>query len=141
MLAKLCIVIMAVALTAASLLTVRQQRLDAVYDMSRSIERAAAHDRQLQEVRISISKAVTPDAVRTMASRFGDFQPIPLEWCDPVMMVLHAARVQDPAVVLQAGPMQTEMAEEPAERDVSEAGRTTLGPGIGGERKQQESSR
>ncbi|XOV74315.1 MAG: hypothetical protein ACFHWZ_12240 [Phycisphaerales bacterium] len=38
MLAKLCIVIMAVTLTAASMLTVRQQRLDAVYDMVRLSE-------------------------------------------------------------------------------------------------------
>ena len=60
MLAKLCIVIMAVTLTAASMLTVRQQRLDAVYDMARSLERAAAHDRQLQEVRIDIARRVTP---------------------------------------------------------------------------------
>lgn len=141
MLAKLCIVIMAVALTAASLLTVRQQRLDAVYDMSRSIERAAAHDRQLQEVRIAISQSVTPDVVRTMAGRYGDFQPIPLEWCDPVLMVLHTAAPQDPAAVLQSGPMQPDAGQGSVDNNSSDAGRTTLGPGFGRVRDQQEPSR
>lgn len=106
MMAKLCIVIMAVALTAASLLTVRQQRLDTVYDLSRSIERAAAHDRQLQEVRIEIARFITPSAVRTLASGLGQFQPIPLEWCDPVITVLHASMTQDPESAASDGPLQ-----------------------------------
>ena len=142
MLAKLCIVIMAVALTAASLLTVRQQRLDAVYDMSRSIERAAAHDRKLQEVRISIARWVTPDSVRTLAARHGEFQPIPLEWCDPVLMVLHTAVAQDPADVYREAPMQTEPSFTPpyveGERNY---GRTVLGPGFGPRADAQEYGR
>lgn len=142
MLAKLCIVIMAVALTAASLLTVRQQRLDAVYDMSRSIERAAAHDRQLQEVRISIARMVTPDSVRTLAARHGEFQPIPLEWCDPVLMVLHTAVAQNPQDVYREAPMQTPATvSPPVTDDDRNFGRTVLGPGFGPRADAQESGR
>lgn len=127
MMAKLCIVIMAIALTAASMLTVRQQRLDAVYDLSRSIERAAAHDRQLQEVRIEIARFITPGKVRTLAAQFGQFQPIPLEWCDPVITVLHAAMTQDPDAVAMAGPLQG--AESDNEVGADEAtSRTLIGP-------------
>lgn len=89
--AKLCIVILTVTLTAASLLTVRQQRLDAVYDMRRSLESAAALDRQLQEVRIDIARMVTPDSVTQLASVMGPMRPIPAEWSDPIMTVLAAS--------------------------------------------------
>lgn len=127
MMAKLCIVIMAVALTAASMLTVRQQRLDAVYELSRSIERAAAHDRQLQEVRIEIARFITPSTVRTLASRFGQFQPIPLEWCDPVVTVLHASLTQDPDAVVMDAPLQ-EAEYGNRDRAVEPRTRTQLGP-------------
>jgi len=127
MMAKLCIVIMAIALTAASMLTVRQQRLDAVYDLSRSIERAAAHDRQLQEVRIEIARFITPGKVRTLASRFGQFQPIPLEWCDPVITVLHAALTQDPDAVVGDGPLQV-VEHGNLGSAVEPSSRTLLGP-------------
>lgn len=127
MLAKLCIVIMAVTLTAASMLTVRQQRLDAVYDMARSLERAAAHDRQLQEVRIDIARRVTPDAVMRMAGRVGPFEPIPLEWCDPLPSVLNASVAQEPERVTGLSPL----APTPEETQPEDRDRTTLGPAFG----------
>lgn len=128
MLAKLCIVIMAVTLTAASMLTVRQQRLDAVYDMARSLERAAAHDRQLQEVRIDIARRVTPDAVMRMAGRVGPFEPIPLEWCDPLPSVLTASTMQDPGRVTGMSPLSPAGDDPPREAQADERDRTTLGP-------------
>ena len=128
MLAKLCIVIMAVTLTAASMLTVRQQRLDAVYDLARSLERAAAHDRQLQEVRIDIARRVTPDAVMRMAGRVGPFEPIPLEWCDPLPSVLTASTMQDPGRVTGMSPLRPAGDDPPSEPQADERDRTTLGP-------------
>jgi len=126
MLAKLCIVIMAITLTAASMLTVRQQRLEAVYDMARSIERAAGHDRQLQEVRIEVARRVTPQSVQALATRMGPFEPIPLEWCDPFMSVFSASTPQNPAAVSEASPMQIEAAL--AAEELERFGRTVLGP-------------
>ncbi len=131
MLAKLCIVIMAVTLTAASMLTVRQQRLDAVYDMARSLERAAAHDRQLQEVRIDIARMVTPESVLQMAGRVGPFEPIPLEWCDPLPSVLSASAVQDPARVTTQSPFEPIAPERDAGAPTDDGDRTTLGPAFG----------
>lgn len=130
MLAKLCMVIMTMTLAAASILTVRQQRLDAVYEMARAVERASAHDRKLQEVRIDIARRVTPQSVHTLAQRVGPFQPIPSEWSDPLIAVLQAKTVQDVSEVAEASPMQIEHSSV-FDHEVGDAGRTTFGPAFG----------
>ncbi|MFG0293586.1 MAG: hypothetical protein ACIAQF_13035 [Phycisphaerales bacterium JB065] len=129
--AKLCIVILTVTLTAASLLTVRQQRLDAVYDMRRSLESAAALDRQLQEVRIDIARRVTPDSVTQLASAMGPMRPIPAEWSDPILAVLTASN-RSPEEDVGSTPILVDR-DDPTglgdgRPDLPDEGRTTLGP-------------
>lgn len=132
MLAKLCIVILTVTLTAASMLTVRQQRLDAVYDMRRSLEAAASLDRKLQEVRIDIARRVTPDSVVQLAGSLGPMEPIPAEWSDPLLTVLTAS-YERPAE--EARSAQAQIAREPELDHAAASGPETpdhrdLGPGF-----------
>lgn len=80
MVAKLAMLILVMALTAASLLVVRQQRLQAVREMADAAERAATFDRTLWRVRVDIARRVTPTEVAEMARTMGPMQPIPVPW-------------------------------------------------------------
>lgn len=80
MVAKLAMLILVMALTAASLLVVRQQRLQAVREMADAAERAANFDRTLWRVRVEIAEAVTPEDVTAMAKALGPMHHIPLPW-------------------------------------------------------------
>ncbi|HBS29183.1 MAG TPA: hypothetical protein DEB06_06960 [Phycisphaerales bacterium] len=77
--AKVVTLILATALTAAGLLVVRQQRLQAVYEMTRAIDRAAQDERATWRLRADIARRITPDSLREMAKEVGPLQPIPLE--------------------------------------------------------------
>ncbi len=80
MVAKLAMLILVMALTAASLLVVRQQRLQAVREMADAAERAATFDRTLWRVRIDIASRVTPAEIAQMAQALGPMHPIPVPW-------------------------------------------------------------
>lgn len=80
MVAKLAMLILVMALTAASLLVVRQQRLQAVREMADAAERAATFDRTLWRVRVDIARKVTPAQVAEMAKAMGPMLPIPVPW-------------------------------------------------------------
>lgn len=77
--AKVVTLILATALTAAGLLVVRQQRLQAVYEMTRSIDRAAQDERQTWRLRAEISRRLAPGELRQMAESLGPLQPVPHE--------------------------------------------------------------
>ncbi len=77
--AKLILLVLATGLTAAALLVVRQERLQAVYEMTRALDRAAENDRRLWTLRIEIARRITPNQVRRMAESLGPLRPIPLE--------------------------------------------------------------
>jgi hypothetical protein len=83
-LAKLVAIVLALALTAASLLAVRQQRLQAVSEMATAIERAAALDRQAWRARVEIAKRVAPEALERELAGRGELDPIRVEWCEIV---------------------------------------------------------
>ncbi len=137
MLAKLCIVILSVTVTAASMLTVRQQRLDAVYDMRRSLESAAALDRKLQEVRIDIARRVTPESVTQLATAMGPMRPIPAEWSDPILTVLTASN-RSPVEEVESTPVIVDRGQLPEttgpsrDEDEIDPNHTVLGPAFGG---------
>lgn len=81
---KASVLVVTGAALAIALLVVRQQRLQAVHEMTRSLERGAEHDRALWELRTRISKAIAPSEVRAMAERHGPMTPILREVCpDP----------------------------------------------------------
>lgn len=69
------------ALTAAALLVMRQQRLQAVYEMTRALDRAAEDDRGLWKLRTDIARSITPQRVRRMAEALGPLRPIPQGLC------------------------------------------------------------
>lgn len=83
MLAKLSLFILVGACTAAGVLVIRQQRLVAMHDVARSVERSAELDRKLWQVRADLAQRITPSRVRGMVDTLGPMQPIPLYWCPP----------------------------------------------------------
>ena len=84
MLAKLVIIVVALALTAASLLAVRQQRLQAVGEMATAIERAAALERRTWRARVEIARLASPRALEEALRGLGEFEPICVRWCEIV---------------------------------------------------------
>lgn len=83
MLGKIGFLIVVGACTAAGVLAIRQQRLVAMHDMARSVERSAELDRKLWRVRADIAASITPGKVRTMVDSLGDLKPIPIYWNPP----------------------------------------------------------
>lgn len=75
--AKLMLLIASGAAVSVGLLVVRQQRLQAVYEMTRALERSEEHDRSLWQVRADIAEAVRPETVRQMMLALGPMSPIP----------------------------------------------------------------
>lgn len=69
---------------AVGLLVVRQQRLQAVYEATRSMERAAEDDRALWQLRAQIAREIQPERVMQIASSLGPMAPIPREVCSPL---------------------------------------------------------
>lgn len=81
--AKLGVCIVAGAMTAAGLLTARQERVHAVNELSDSIQRRAQADRALWALRIEIARWTSPEGVATLLT--GDETPIIRDWCPPLL--------------------------------------------------------
>ncbi|HVZ93613.1 MAG TPA: hypothetical protein VG797_03800 [Phycisphaerales bacterium] len=102
MFAKLAALILMLGLTASGMLVIRQQRLQAVSEMTSSTERAANFDRALWRVRVKISRAITPAKVRQMAAALGPMKPIEAEWgarpvwCEPDLDLASASAATPP---------------------------------------------
>jgi hypothetical protein len=86
MIAKLAAVILAGSATAAGLLAVRQQRLQAVHDTARAVERTADLDRRFWAVRIDLVARTDPArlerVIAAMRDDLGDFEVLFSDWCD-----------------------------------------------------------
>jgi hypothetical protein len=95
MLGKICLLILVGACTAAGVLAIRQQRLVAMHDMARSVERSAELDRKLWRVRADIAASITPGKVRTMVGSLGELKPIPIYWNPPPV----SEQLKDPALI------------------------------------------
>lgn len=96
--AKLMLLVVSGGLIAAGLLVVRQQRLQAVYQMTRALDRSAADDRRLWVVRSDIAARTTPERVAVMAKALGPTRAIPQEIClDPPGATAVAAAPVDAA--------------------------------------------
>jgi len=105
--AKLGALIAALALTAAGLLVVRQQRLQAVSDMAQAVERAAEMERQCWRIRIEIAQRIEPDEFEEALAGLGPMAPLRLRRCEIV-----------------CPPMDGQLAREtPAERQDGETAR------------------
>lgn len=77
---KLALIIVSGAVIAACLLAVRQQRIQAVHDMTRALERAAQADEELWRVRVEIARHVSPDSMHAHVKRIGPTKPILVDW-------------------------------------------------------------
>ena len=82
--AKLGVCIVAGAMTAAGLLTARQERVHAVNELSNSIQRRADADRALWSLRVEIARRTSPQGVATLLT--GDESPIIRDWCPPLLL-------------------------------------------------------
>ena len=76
MFAKLCVLILGGGACAAGLLSLRQQRLDAVHEMIVLQGRMTALDRDLLTLRTRIASLVTPGRVERMALSLGPLRPL-----------------------------------------------------------------
>lgn len=76
LLAKLCVLILCVGATACVLLTLRQQRLDAVHELAVLQRDMAQLDHDLFRFRARIMASVTPGQIEKMALALGDMRPI-----------------------------------------------------------------
>lgn len=76
MFAKLVLLILAIGAVACGLLTLRQQRLDAVHEMALLHGRIAELDRDLLVVRVGIARAISPGKVEQLAAKLGPVQPL-----------------------------------------------------------------
>jgi len=72
MAAKIAFLILAVALTGAALLSVRQQRLQVVHEMTRHLERAERTQRAVWRVRADLASRTTPSAIRAAIENLRD---------------------------------------------------------------------
>lgn len=76
MVAKLCVMILAIGATAVTVLSLRQDRLRAVNALARTQQRMYEHDRTLFALRVQIAERITPERVQQMAAAIGATRPI-----------------------------------------------------------------
>jgi hypothetical protein len=75
-LAKLAVMVGATALTAAWLLSVRQQRIMAAHDLIQAHRRTVQNEQALWRLRTDIANLLTPDRIEQIAGASGTMRPI-----------------------------------------------------------------
>lgn len=77
MFAKLIVVILSLGVIACVLLTVRQQRMQAVHELANVQREVARLDRTLAHLRLEVAERITPERVAEMAKSIGaELRPI-----------------------------------------------------------------
>lgn len=71
MFAKLIVVILSIGVIACVLLTVRQQRMQAVHELANVQREVARLDRTLAHLRLEVAERITPERVAEMAKSLG----------------------------------------------------------------------
>ncbi len=89
---KLSVLIAGIAVTAAALLAVRQQRILAAHDVIASHNRVASYDVALRQMRSDIANLLAPNRLQQLASTLGDMRPIPPAWCSTGQGLIWAPR-------------------------------------------------
>lgn len=67
---KTCFLVLALGATACGLLVIRQQRIQAVYELASVSRRIDKLERTRWDLRIAIARATTPERVEAMAVRY-----------------------------------------------------------------------
>jgi hypothetical protein len=78
---KLALVVVVVAATGAGLLTVRQQRLEAVHNMAKALDHAAMLEREVWRLRIEAARLTSPLHAQGLLVRLGETRPVVVPWC------------------------------------------------------------
>ena len=99
MLAKLCVLIVALGVVSCVLLGTRQQRVLAAHQMADVQKRVARHDRELWKLRAEIARLTTPEKVQVLAMKYGKLLPIAPDRFDALVR-LEAAEANETAVTL-----------------------------------------
>jgi len=94
--AKLAVVLLAGAGTAAGMLSVRQERINAAYDLTESVGRRADVDRAMLALRIEIARRTSPEAARAIAADLGPLTPTLRDWCPPALREAEMASLPIP---------------------------------------------
>ncbi len=76
MFAKLVVVILALGVIACVLLTVRQQRMQAVHELANVQRQVAKLDRTLAHLRLEIAERTTPEKIAEMSRSLGPLRAI-----------------------------------------------------------------
>jgi len=83
MAAKLAFLILTIAFSGASLLAVRQQRIQVVHEMTGHLRRAEETDRATWRVRAELAKSLTPERLREALDETIESSPMIDEYCPP----------------------------------------------------------
>lgn len=73
---KLVVLVLIAAGTAATLLAIRQRRVEAAHDLARIQADIADHDKSIWRLRLEIATRVRPSEVRAMSESMGPLTPI-----------------------------------------------------------------
>ncbi|MGD9690979.1 MAG: hypothetical protein AB7K52_08655 [Phycisphaerales bacterium] len=76
MLAKLCVLILALGVCGGALLQLRQARLQVVHELARVQLRMNERDRDLFRIRAQLAQRTSPESVEQLAARFGPLSPL-----------------------------------------------------------------
>ena len=71
MFAKIAVLILSIGLIAGTLLTVRQQRIQAAHGLAKAQTRLAELDRELLRLRLRIAARITPDQIEARTVSLG----------------------------------------------------------------------
>lgn len=97
MFAKLILVILSLGVIACVLLTVRQQRMQAVHDLANVQREVARMDRTLAHLRLEVAQRITPERVAEMAESIGvPLRPIGVPEPAPAPAVPESSRPTTP---------------------------------------------
>lgn len=97
--------------TAAGVLSVRQQRLQAVHETAQAIESAARMDRELWSVRLEVATRLSPEhlrvTLRALEAEAGPLEPVFGDWCDTlppdVLRAIEEGGLLDPSGATPGG--------------------------------------
>lgn len=84
---KLVVLVLVAAATAATLLAIRQRRVEAAHELARIQSEIASHDKAIWRLRLEIAGRVKPSEVRHMAGAIGPLAPIYSDECEEPIAV------------------------------------------------------
>ncbi|MHC4976060.1 MAG: hypothetical protein ACYTF7_05570 [Planctomycetota bacterium] len=96
--ARCGVLILAIGLTCAQLLSLRQSRIVAASELTESMHRRAEFDRGVMMMRLEIAKRTTPEHIARFFSS-EQLRHIPLEWAPPPLTPLFVETSDDDEVL------------------------------------------